>query len=192
MQIADFHCDLLSYLERGEGRSADDPQSRASIPLLKAGGVVFQTMAIFSKTNSDSVRCGAAQFNIYQTVIKNQEIKTILAIENGSNFCGEGDNLKAGLKRLDEWAGQTRIAYISLTWNEENRFGGGNQTKIGLKPDGLELLRCMADLDIAIDLSHTSDRLAEEIFNAIDRHRLVLRPIASHSNFRAVADVPRN
>lgn len=192
MNVADFHCDLLSYLERGEGRSVNDPESRASVPLLEAGGVVLQTMAIFSKTTPDSVRCGSEQFKIYFDVVRKQKIKTILAVENASNFCGEDEDLEVGLKRIEEWSSKTPIAYISLTWNDENRFGGGNTTKIGIKPDGQELLRWMSGKKIAIDLSHTSDQLAHDILAMIDRDKLDITPVASHSNFRSVVDLPRN
>ena len=52
------------------------------------------------------------------------------------------------------------------------------------------LLQWMSGKKIAIDLSHTSDRLAEEILKAIENLDIV--PIASHSNFRKVAEHPRN
>lgn len=190
MQVADFHCDLLSYLEKGG--SIHDPESRASLPLLEAGGVELQTMAIFSETTDDSVRCGTKQFEIYLDVVRKQKIKTILAVENGSNFCGEKEPLETGLKRIEAWSSKAPIAYISLTWNGENRFGGGNTSQIGIKPDGRELLRWMSGKKIAVDLSHTSDRLAHDILAAIDHDKLDIIPVASHSNFRAVVDLPRN
>lgn len=177
---------------------AYDPGSRASIPFLREGRVKLQTLAIFSETNERSVGSGTRQFQIYLDLprkypgIFGQEIKTIVSVENASNFCAEDDTLQEGLKRVDAWYAKTPIAYISLTWNSENRFGGGNASKVGLKPDGVELLKWMSGKKIAIDLSHTSDRLALDIFEAIDRYALKLTPVASHSNFRAVCDRPRN
>ena len=41
-------------------------------------------------------------------------------------------------------------------------------------------------------LSHTSDALAHDIFNHIDKHKLAVPVIASHSNFRSVSDHVRN
>ncbi len=76
--------------------------------------------------------------------------------------------------------------YISLTWKEENRFGGGDQTMVGLKRNGEVLLEYMDGKDVAIDLSHTSNPLAEGILNHIDKKGLKITTIASHSNFRAV------
>lgn len=115
----------------------------------------------------------------------------MVSIENASGFCDESEPLQTGLERLESWFKKAgKIAYISLTWNDENRFGGGNATKAGLKKDGLQLLQWMSGKKIAIDLSHTSDRLAEEILKAIENLDIV--PIASHSNFRKIADNPRN
>ena len=85
------------------------------------------------------------------------------------------------------------LAYISLTHHTENRFGGGNYTEgIGLKDDGKKLLDYMAGKNIPVDLSHTSDLLAEGILNHIDSNNLGIPVIASHSNFRELWNHPRN
>lgn len=192
MRVADFHCDLLSYLAEDVSHTAHDPISRASIPLLQAGGVGLQTLAIFTKTEKGSVEKGSKQaeffFQLSQKYpVFDKEIKTVLSIENASGFCDENEPLEKGIERLDGWLKKAgKIAYISLTWNGENRFGGGNATQVGLKPDGLKLLRWMAEKKIPIDLSHTSDRLAEDILEES------ITPVASHSNFRAIANHPRN
>ncbi len=196
MKVADLHCDLLSYLAEDDGRTAHDPVSRASIPLLKEGGVGFQTLAIFTKTEKTSVQQGIKQAEVFFQMSKKypvfgSEIKTMVSIENASGFCDETEQLSRGLERLEGWLEKAgRIAYISLTWNEENRFGGGNATKVGLKKDGQQLMKWMSGKKIAIDLSHTSDRLAEEILKACENLDII--PIASHSNFRKIADHPRN
>lgn len=196
MQIADLHCDLLSYLADDASHSAHDPESRASISFLKEGGVAFQTLAIFTKTGKESVQQGINQAEAFFNLSKKypvfgSEIQTMVSIENASGFCDESEPLQNGLERLESWFKKAgRIAYISLTWNDENRFGGGNATKTGLKKDGKLLLEWMSGKKIAIDLSHTSDRLAEEILKAIENLDIV--PIASHSNFRKIADHPRN
>jgi microsomal dipeptidase-like Zn-dependent dipeptidase len=191
MQIADFHCDLLSYLAGGENRTPYDGAARASIPQLQQGGVKLQTMAIFTKTEEGSEVSGAKQASLYFDLEKYPEfasINTVMAIENGSSFCGEDEALEVGLKRLEEWWKKgKKIAYISLTWNGENRFGGGNGSEVGLKEDGKQVLKWMAGKNIAIDLSHTCDRLAEGILEETK-----CPVVASHSNFRSVAKQMRN
>ncbi len=64
-------------------------------------------------------------------------------------------------------------------------------TKVGLKPDGKALLEYLNEKGICIDLSHTSDALADNILNYIDKKGLKITPIASHSTFRTVCHHPR-
>jgi membrane dipeptidase len=196
MHIADFHCDLLAYLSKEEGNSPYDNVSRASIPQLCQGNVKLQTMAIFTETQEGSTTLGEKQFQHfislptkYPKAFK-EKVQTILSIENGSSFCNEQEPLTDGLKRLERWSITTPIAYISLTWNGENRFGGGCGSTKGLKPDGHTLLEWMEDKSIAVDLSHTSDTLAKDILKAIEGSSIT--PIASHSNFRSIVNHPRN
>ncbi len=194
MKSADLHCDLLSYLIN-PGRNAEDPESRASIGQMKQGGVSLQVLANFAITAPGSSKLGERQVEIFKQLISRygKQIQLALAIENGSSFCEEAEPLAQALERLERWQNEAGpIAYISLTWNGENRFGGGNESDIGLKPDGETLLQWMNGKGIAIDLSHTSDLLAEEILNTIDRSAFQIGVIASHSNFRAIADHPRN
>lgn len=188
--IADFHCDLLSYLVHDPKRTPLDAASRCSLSQLQSGGVALQVMAIFTKTEKGSSHQGEEQEKIFHTIDYPRSIKPVLAVENAAAFCAEDESLQEGLERFKRWQTRSPIAYISMTWNEENRFGGGAHTKVGLKDDGKVLLESMEG--VAIDLSHTSDRLAYDIFNHIDKKNLRLRVVASHSNFRAVANEGRN
>ncbi len=210
MKIADLHCDLLSYLANDDSRTALNPDVRCSLGQLKKGKVSFQTMAVFTETNKKSVASAEKQLTIFRTLPKlhpedferithlsipqpRGKIFIAVAIENASGLCNETEPLENCFTRFDQYretAGP--IVYIGLTWNHENRFGGGNTTKVGLKPDGEALLNYLEGKQIAIDLSHTSDYLAHDILNYIDKKRLSLIPIASHSNFRTIADQPRN
>lgn len=199
MKICDLHCDLLVHLHMHPKSDAYDPSSRASIPQMKKGGVILQVFAIYEETGPGSSHAGIGEFQIFKSLpvryptVFPKEIRPSLAIENSSVFCDEQEPLATGLARLDQWAAEAGpIAYISLTWNQENRFGGGNVSTTGLKPDGKTLLRWMDGKGIALDFSHTSDALADDLFNEIDKHSLKIRVLASHSNFRKVADVSRN
>lgn len=194
----DLHCDLLLYLAHHPYNSAYDEASRVSISQLLEGQVETQTMAIYSPTDSLSVQRGIKQAKIYKTLSDRYEeygrqIHTHLAIENSSSFCGEDEPLDQGIKRL-EWISKTieKPLYVSLTWHTENRFGGGNHTKVGLKEDGKKLLERMQGLSYAIDFSHTSDALAHDILEFIDREKLAYKLVASHSNFRKKQNIARN
>jgi microsomal dipeptidase-like Zn-dependent dipeptidase len=211
--VADAHCDLLSYLQTAANASPLADESRCSLPLLEQGGVVLQTTAVFTMTRQGSTQVAAGEVEKLAELLKNYSERVYLlsqteqladvpftgkiallpAIENASGFCEEHEPLSKGLERLTKIQQQLgRIFYISLTHHTENRFGGGNQTNIGLKDDGKRLLDHLAHQQIAIDLSHTSDALAHDILLHIDKQQLPLQVIASHSNFRALHNHPRN
>jgi membrane dipeptidase len=208
--IADLHCDLLWYLSLDAKRSAYDPTVRCSISQLQEGNVKIQTLPIFTETEAHSVKKGEHQANLFKYLprnypgifhlIKREEqiapldrIGIIPAIENASAICSEKEDLDHALERLTALQRKIgKVLYISLTWNQENRFGGGNQTNIGLKPDGERLIDYLAMKGIAVDFSHTSDHLAYDMLNYIEKKALDLPLLASHSNLRAVTNFPRN
>lgn len=212
-KIADLHCDLLCYLSRNPNRSPYDPAVRCSIPQLNAGNVKLQIMAIFTETAAGSSASGHAQTEefrkllqlhptVFEPILQGTTVKTLEAskkiaiapaIENASSFCEEGEDLEKALAKLTAWQHAIgKFAYISLTWNTENRFGGGAHTKVGLKDDGKRLLEYLCQRGIALDFSHASDHLAYDLLNEIDKRSWHLPLVASHSNLRAIADVPRN
>jgi membrane dipeptidase len=207
--IIDLHCDLLAYLVGDRRRTPFNASARCSLPQLKAGNVKLQTLAVFTETKPDSVKKGLCQVQIFAQLLKLHaedllhyqfdgqmppaHVATLLAIENASGFCSENESLQDGMKRLHGIVEQiAKPLYISLTWNSENRFGGGAQSKVGLKDDGRRLLDEMHVQKIAIDLSHTSDALAHDIIDYIDRQKLIIPIMASHSNARAVTSAARN
>jgi membrane dipeptidase len=137
MRVADFHCDLLWYLSNDSKRTVMDSESQASVPLLKQGGVVIQTFPIYTVTGVSSALKGAKQFEIFEKLSHldpdffGPRLRYKVAIENASGFCTEDESLEVGFKRLELWRKKFPIQYISLTWNEENRFGGGAETTMG-------------------------------------------------------------
>lgn len=212
--IVDMHCDLLSYLATVPDADPFDPAKIAcAIPLLSKGNVRFQVMAIYTDVRPESMQSAIRQAAIFQNLLKqnpNQltfadskfladwekqnQIGIVAAIENAAGLGHEHANwieietqLQAVLSKVD------RLAYISLTHHTENRFGGGNYTDgIGLKDDGKRLLDRLDGRKIPVDLSHTSDLLAEGILNHIDQRKLTIPVIASHSNFRMIWNHRRN
>lgn len=193
IEIADLHCDLLCYLSGDPRRTPYDAAVRCSIPQMLQGGVKRQVLPIFTLTEPGSTQKGSGQVGAFASLLKACPIDILLSIENASGFFEEDEPLDKGLKRLETLIERFgRVIYISPTWNSENRFGGGAHTDIGLKEDGKTLLHFLHGSGIAYDCSHNSDRLMREALDYIDRHRLDIRIIASHSNMRSVYNVPRN
>ena len=213
--IIDLHCDLLSYLATVPGADFRNAEAiGAALPHLRAGNVKLQVAAIYTPTRKGSVALAERQVYLYQQLQKSKEFRATvdvegaravlnddstvvgltLAIENASGLCEEDEPLDLAFTRLDNiLKDNRRIFYIGLTHHPENRFGGGNYSNnIGLKPDGECLLDFLHGKSVAVDLAHTSDRLAHDIINYIDAKSLDISIIASHSNFRNLYDHVRN
>lgn len=75
----------------------------------------------------------------------------------------------------------------TLSWNEENPLTGSCKTGGGLTEQGRGYVRLAQKVGMVIDVSHISD---EGFWDIID---ITEKPIiASHSNSRALWDIPRN
>ncbi len=213
--IIDLHCDLLSYLSSVPGAHVNNADEfGATTPHLKAGNVKLQVMAIYTDSKPGSTLEAEKQRTIYQQLpllsdgffvlkdgshLNEAQLHDIpgcmawLAIENASGFCEEDEKLDEGLKRLCRIVEQSGpLAYIIVTHHYENRFGGGNYSDVGLKPDGEVLLDYLHGKRIPIDLAHTSDKLAYGLLNYIDKKNLDIPVLASHSNFRQIHGHVRN
>lgn len=212
--IIDLHCDMLSYLANvPHANPANTSDIACAIPFLKEGNVKMQICAIYTDVRKGSMDLAIKQAFKYRemqmffakelqradrafltNLSSQQRIGTVVAIENAAGLADEFLPIAKAFENLEYIIKLTgRVAYISLTHHTENRFGGGNYTDgIGLKEDGKRLLDYIAGKSIAIDLSHTSDLLAEGILNHIDGSRLDIPVIASHSNFRSIWNHKRN
>lgn len=213
LPIIDLHCDLLVYLQSKNLATAYDDDVNCSIPQMISGGVKTQICAVYA--NGDDPLCaerGRRQVNIFNRLPEKYMgtfrfvdrdwwdemnkiplIGIMPAIESASSMCTNEEPLEKLFARLQYIEDNScKIAYISLTWNESNRFGGGALNPGGLKEDGKELLKWMDRHHTPVDLSHTSDQLAYDILNYIDQNQLKIPVIASHSNCRAVTDAERN
>jgi membrane dipeptidase len=150
-----------------------------------------------------------SQVKSYQELIDNrskQKMSAILTIE-------EGGIIEGSLEKLEElysWG----VRMICLMWNYKNEIGSPNycygdgldkisfkkskqnnkaisstipNTKDGLTPFGIEVVKKMNELGIIIDVSHGSDALFWDCI------KYSSKPIvASHSNSRAIHNHVRN
>ena len=212
--IIDLHCDMTHYLTTVEGATPEDTDNiGCAIAYLRQGNVKLQVMAISSVEPQPDTAITRKQVDWYKKmltdhgdtfaavtnsanlkqVMQSDKVGIVPAVENASALCGASDTLEDTFVLLNGIISECgRPLYISLTHHRENRFGGGNMTDIGLKDDGRALLEYISGRKIAVDLSHTSDKLAHDIIDHIDPRSLELQIIASHSNLRAVYDHPRN
>lgn len=204
--VIDLHSDLLAYLGRKEDRTDVDALSRSSILQMKEGKVSLQVLPIYVPTEKGSVELAQKEIHAFRHLCFSKWkrgkpyfeglsgcVHTLLAIENASALIEEEESLDLAFFRLQALIAEfSPLVYISLTWNGENRFGGGSGSSHGLKRDGEALLEFLSGKKIAIDLSHSSDALARDILTFIDKKGLNLPVIASHSNFRKIQNFQRN
>jgi membrane dipeptidase len=212
--VVDLHCDLLSYLADVADADPDNVDDiGCAIPRLEQGNVVLQVLAIYSGAFAPDVGSVARQVEWFRRLSSEADrrfhrvreasrldlrepdglVGCVAAVEGATALCSDTDGVgvvSSALDVLEETVG--RVLYVGLTHHGANRFGGGNATGGGLTADGKHLLGDLDGRGIAVDLSHASDGLAHDILDHIDRRRLDIPVLASHSNFRVVRDHPRN
>lgn len=212
--VIDLHCDLLAHmLDMPHPDPFKQEGIGCSFPALAQGNVKLQVMAIFTATAKGSAALALRQSEIFASflakypndctlvhdtntlsqIATSSTLGMVAAIENASGFCEEDESLETGLKRLEQIiTNTTRILYIGMTHHAENRFGGGNNSKAGLKEDGKTLLQYLNGKKIALDFSHASDPLAHDVLDYLSKHSLDVPIMASHSNYRKVWNHVRN
>lgn len=192
MFTTDAHCDTLSNIAVW----GEKPETCAVTPeKLRAGNVCLQTYAMFAGTDKSpgtlewrgKVMLAAAE-KLLVPILRGklpepppETPHAILSIEGGELFFGD-------IARFESYADQG-VKLAALTWNYENEIGypamGGTQN--GLKPFGKALLRAMDARGVMADTSHLNEA---GFFDVAENARLPM--VASHSNLRALCDVPRN
>lgn len=213
LPIIDMHCDLLVYLTDVPGAVKENTEEiGCSLPALLQGNVKLQVMAIYCAAGAGSTQYASLQADMFRELaeadnclipvasaadlrhaLSSDGVGMVAAIENAAGFCEEDEPLEDGFKKLEKIISTVgRVLYISFTHHTANRFGGGNNTDLGITRDGKMLLDYLHGRKIAVDFSHTSDALAHDILTHIDVEKLDIPIIASHSNFRPVWEHNRN
>jgi membrane dipeptidase len=205
MKYIDFHCDTISEL-------ADHPEagtlqrSRLCIDLEKLGkgAAAIQDFALFVDMHRCSDPWERYQFLLQcykRELERNQDrlhpvlsaadvgladregkIGSMLSIEEGGVIGGSAD-------KLDQvWKDGVRL--ITLTWNYPNELGWPNGMEgpdKGITETGWNIIDRMDELHMIVDTSHLNDQGTREILERRKR-----APVASHSDARALTQVPRN
>lgn len=201
MDLFDLHCDTVMRIsDRGE--TLENAAGHISLPLASGIDRYGQVFACFVH---DRYKGEAAwlQYHRQQRYFERQlhrfahkitlcrtgadvsaafaagKRAAVLSIENGSALNGRIDRL--------ERAAAEGVRILTLTWFGENQLGCGSGVGGPLKEFGFEVLDGCKRLGILPDISHLSDEGVKDVFSHWEGPL-----IASHSNARAVMDVPRN
>ncbi len=183
MQYFDLHCDTL-YKAVTLKSSLNDNKNHISIDK----GIVFDKWhQIFAIWIPDELRDENAKKLFLDCVdvfnnqnVNNERTKMSLAVENASMLCGDIQNTTLLF--------DANVKYVTLTWNAENELGGGSECQgVGLTTFGRDVVKELEKNNIAVDVSHSSDKLFYDVVN------IATKPVvATHSNSRAITDVKRN
>ena len=193
MFISDGHCDTL-YAIAIEGKKPGE--CVVTRERMKKGGVGLQTFALFAGRKgpqgtpyADGIAMMEAIPQIGVPMLTGDLPDVPPEVPTGIISCEGGEMLEGSLERLDEFHARARLRMIALTWNFENEIGHPAKLgpKGGLKPFGFELLKEMDRRGILPDTSHLNEAGFWDVCE-----RAALPPIACHSNWRWLCDVPRN
>ena len=212
MKIVDLHCDTIMHFY--EGKHLDGLEgSHISMDKLSAGETLAQCFAIFVPTHGSAERMGYPSdpkeyFNkAYATYQRELELcrdrlapaYTVADIERNERAgkvsailtVEDGVTLDGRIENVDDYFSKG-VRMVALTWNYENSLGypqdpDPEKHSLGLKPFGIDCVRRMNELGIAVDVSHLSEG------GFWDVAKYSKKPfIASHSCCRALCDISRN
>ena len=180
MNYFDLHCDT-PY----ECYFKNQPFFRNSLAVSGEKSAKFeswkQLFAVWIRDDIDE------PFKLYRAIIndfkeklkeKSDNLTPYFAVEGGA-VIGNDIDLLYELKK-------DGIRSLTLTWNGENPIAGGSKSDKGLTSFGQRVIKELNSLQICCDLSHLNDKSFYKAVETADY------PIATHSNCRAVCDVPRN
>lgn len=114
-------------------------------------------------------------------VRESNKLGTLLTLENGVALDGNIENLYLLYKK--------GIKMMTITWNYDNELGCGNLTSndLGLTKFGKKCIKLMNNLNMIIDISHSSVKTFWDILSITNKP-----VIASHSNVYNLCKNTRN
>jgi len=141
---------------------------------------IIENMSVEITNNQDIIQI-VKKYEDIEEAIRLDKLAVMIGIE-GLSGIGENIDLINALYMFG-------ARHASLTWNEENSLATGvnGDPKKGLTKYGVEAVKKLEKLGMIVDVSHLNEKSFWDIT------RVVTKPfIASHSNCKALCDVPRN
>lgn len=209
--IFDLHCDTLSALhaqhKAGACVSLAKNELHVDIQKMRAGGYMAQVFAAFVNMEKVEDAYGElmAQIDLYDALVaKNPDL---YAVKSGADLCtARQAGAVAAILGVED-AGQTAgdvsrvealyhrgVRLMTLVWNHKNAISQPNDLARGqantaarLTEQGVEVVRAMERLGMAIDISHLSDGGAYDVLA-----HTACPVLASHSCARGICHHVRN
>ena len=198
--MIDLHSDTISRFlrEKPEANLIDNPFS-ISRGRLEKGGIGAQCMALFVY-NDGRINPWEKLNILHDRFLSELSLSGIPQLRDIGEYDGtlkailtteEGASIEGRLERLEtlkEWG----VLIFGLVWNFENELCYPNSRdkeimRQRLKDKGFDAIAECERLGIAIDVSHLNDGGFWDVLRYAEGPVL-----ATHSNARSIADVPRN
>ena len=194
----DTHCDTPMFFPQGVDFAKRDPRILYDLHKMTEGHQDAVTMAAYLpqprigetfsskiekivKENSRYLSIARTPSDLYEDKRKGRK-SIMFAIENGLALEGDLANVK--------YFAQRGVTYITLCHNGDNDIcdsARGSNLHGGVSKFGIEVIKEMNRNGIMVDLSHGGEK---SFYDALE---ISSQPIVcSHSNSKALCDVPRN
>ena len=202
LAVFDAHNDSLTEREDLEALTSRLSDGHWDLVRFAEGGGRWQIAAIFTPPRFSGIEALAYALNHLERaldwveqhrdkvrlILNKRDLKDdgrigiLLSLEGASPIMGRVEFLRLFFR--------LGIRCLTLTWNHRNELADGVGVGIaagGLTEAGKAVVAECERLGIAVDVSHLSER------SFWDLMRVATKPVfASHSNFRALCDHPRN
>ncbi len=143
--------------------------------------LIFDKIETIVKANANYLNIARTPAELYENKRKGYK-SIVLGIENGLAIGRDITNVKHFAQR--------GVTYITLCHNGDNDIcdsARGCNTHNGVSPFGEKVIQEMNDCGIMVDLSHGGEK---SFYDALDISSTPI--VCSHSNCKALCDVPRN
>lgn len=195
----DCHYDLLTYVYINRYNLEPVKRHLKNIFENNITGGIFNLFYMSPQEMKEELEISKKEINIIENLKEVNELiyKQKLIPNNIKYIYGiEGLDYLENIEDIDTLY-NLGLRSTNIVWNNDNKFGGGarGDKKRGLTKIGKELVEKLVAKKIAIDLSHSNEKTFYDIIELCtelkDRGK---EPIvfASHSNCRAICDIPRN
>lgn len=196
----DYHYDLLTevYLNKNNLQFLKERYKQAYNKNNITGGI-FNLFFMNEKEMEEELGIAKEEINLKKMLFEVHKLikeNDLIPKETKYVYGIEGLDYLESLDDLD-YLYKLGVRSVNPVWNNENKFGGGAKSNpnVGLKSLGKELIEKLANVGITIDLSHANEKTFWDIIDVVDylnKNGKKAKVIASHSNAKALCNVPRN
>jgi len=199
--VYDCHYDLLTYIYMNRKNLREVKQHCEVIFRNNITGGIFNLFYMSKKEMYDELGIKPDEINVIENL---KEVKKTI---NGNQLIPESVDYKIGIEGLDyleklediDFLYKLGVRSVNPVWNNHNKFGTGVRPievlnkKKGLTKLGKKLIKKLIETGIAIDLSHSDEETFWDVIKICKRYKnLKPKVLASHSNCKAICNVPRN